>query len=88
MRDSPTRTTVRLQKAMADAGVGARRDCEEMIAAGRVRVNGKTVTSLPCFVDPSRDVVELDGEVIELPLDTARADKAAHARSPIERPSP
>lgn len=77
MRDSPTRTTVRLQKAMADAGVGARRDCEEMIAAGRVRVNGKTVTNLPSFVDPSRDVVELDGEVIELPLETAPADKAA-----------
>ena len=52
---------------MADAGIGARRDCEEMITAGRVRVNGRVVTTLPCFVDPQRDVVELDGEVIELP---------------------
>ncbi|HKE95703.1 MAG TPA: S4 domain-containing protein, partial [Povalibacter sp.] len=48
---------VRLQKALADAGVGARRDCEEMITAGRVRVNGRVVTSLPCFVEPQRDVV-------------------------------
>jgi pseudouridine synthase len=57
---------VRLQKAMADAGIGARRDCEELITAGRVRVNGRVVTTLPCFVEPARDVVELDGEVIEL----------------------
>lgn len=61
---------------MADAGIGARRDCEDMITAGRVRVNGKTVTTLPCFVDPSHDVVELDGEVIELP-ETASSDSAA-----------
>ena len=58
---------VRLQKAMADAGVGARRDCEEMILAGRVRVNGETITSLPHFIDPASDVVELDHEVLKLP---------------------
>jgi pseudouridine synthase len=69
---------VRLQKAMADAGIGARRDCEEMITAGRVHVNGSVVTTLPCFVDPAHDVVELDGEVIELPVSEASA--AASAR--------
>jgi pseudouridine synthase len=58
---------IRLQKAMADAGIGARRDCEEMITAGRVRVNGKIITTLPCFVDPASDAVELDGEQIALP---------------------
>lgn len=58
---------VRLQKAMADAGIAARRECEEMITAGRVRVNGRAVAALPCFVDPAHDVVELDGERIELP---------------------
>lgn len=72
---------VRLQKAMADAGIGARRDCEEMITAGRVRVNGKAVTTLPCFVDPQRDVVELDGEAIELPDAVAESDTAATARA-------
>jgi 23S rRNA pseudouridine2605 synthase len=60
-------TGVRLQKAMADAGIGARRDCEEMISAGRVKVNGRVVATLPCFVDPRRDVVELDGSVVDLP---------------------
>jgi 23S rRNA pseudouridine2605 synthase len=66
-RPSPAASGVRLQKAMADAGIGARRDCEEMITAGRVKVNGRVVTALPCFVNPPNDVVELDGEVIDLP---------------------
>ncbi|HEX2494515.1 MAG TPA: pseudouridine synthase [Steroidobacter sp.] len=65
---------VRLQKAMADAGVGARRDCEDMIIAGRVRVNGRVVDALPCFIDSASDRVELDGEPLELsvpePLET------------------
>lgn len=68
---------VRLQKIMADAGIGARRDCEEMITAGRVSVNGRIVTTLPCFVDPANDVVELDGEKVELPIATASTGKAA-----------
>jgi len=71
---------VRLQKALADAGVGARRDCEEMITAGRVRVNGRVVTSLPCFVEPQRDVVELDGEVFDL-SQTSSAASQPQARS-------
>jgi len=76
---SPQRpaTGVRLQKAMADAGIGARRDCEDMITAGRVRVNGAVVTTLPCFVDSARDVVELDGEVIDLPISEASTDTPA-----------
>ncbi len=52
---------------MADAGVGARRECEEMILAGRVRVNGETITSLPHFIDPAHDIVELDREALKLP---------------------
>ena len=68
---------VRLQKALADAGIGARRDCEEMIAAGRVKMNGCVVTELPCFVDPRRDVVELDGRVVELPESSSDAPPRA-----------
>src|SRR5687768_17598513 len=70
MSNIETRRTVRgvrLQKAMADAGIGARRDCEEMITGGRVKVNGRLVTTLPCFIHPANDVVELDGEAVELP---------------------
>lgn len=72
---------VRLQKAMADAGLGARRDCEEMITAGRVKVNGRVVNTLPCFVSPATDVVELDDEVIELPAPEASDDEATGAKA-------
>lgn len=72
---------VRLQKAMADAGLGARRDCEEMITSGRVHVNGRAVISLPCFVDPAKDVVQLDGEVIELPIPAETETSKTGAKS-------
>ncbi|MBN1670039.1 MAG: rRNA pseudouridine synthase [Kiritimatiellae bacterium] len=64
-------TGIRLQKFMADAGVGSRRQCERHIQAGRVRVNGEVVTRLGTRVDPNRDGVCVDGE----PL-TARARPA------------
>ena len=51
---------VRLQKYMADAGVASRRKCEEIIQAGRVRVNGKPA-SLGMSVEPGKDRVTLDG---------------------------
>jgi pseudouridine synthase len=51
----------RLQKVLAHAGVASRRACEELIAAGRVRVNGQTVTERGTKVDPIKDVIEVDG---------------------------
>lgn len=56
----------RLQKVMAHAGVASRRDSEEMIKAGRVRVNGEVVTELGTKVDPEKDRIEVDGEPISL----------------------
>jgi 23S rRNA pseudouridine2605 synthase len=50
----------RLQKVLARAGLGSRRACEELIAAGRVRVNGE-VAVLGRRVDPAHDSVEYDG---------------------------
>ena len=59
----------RLQKILAAAGHGSRRDCEELISAGRVRVNGQ-VASLGDKADPARDKITLDGEpvVAEQPI--------------------
>ena len=57
---------VRLQKALADAGVAPRRDCEQLIYEGKVRVNGKMVRDLPHFVDPGRDFIEVNGEPVDL----------------------
>ncbi len=66
---------------MADAGLGARRDCEDMITAGRVAVNGRIVDTLPCFVDPANDEVQLDGEVIELPVPEESADSTGSSKA-------
>jgi 23S rRNA pseudouridine2605 synthase len=54
-------TGIRLQKVMAAAGVGSRRACEELIAAGRVSVDGDTVTEQGRRVDPETSVVRVDG---------------------------
>ena len=55
---------MRLQKYMADCGVASRRKCEEMIAEGRVKVNGQTVTLLGTAVTPGKDTVSVDGHKI------------------------
>jgi len=54
----------RLQKVMADAGVASRRDCEAIIEAGRVTVNGKVVAALPAWADAAGDRIEVDGQRI------------------------
>ena len=50
----------RLQKLLARAGIGSRRACEELIAAGRVRVDGE-VARLGRRADPATHRIELDG---------------------------
>ncbi len=57
----------RLQKVMAIAGVASRRDCETLIEAGRVTVNGERIVSLPAWVDPLADRVEVDGMPLRRP---------------------
>lgn len=55
---------VRLQKVLAAAGVGSRRHCDELIAAGRVEVNGRPVVQMGMRVDAARDVIRVDGRRI------------------------
>lgn len=55
---------VRLQKILAAAGVGSRRHCEELIAAGRVEVDGEIVRRYGARVDPGRQIIKLDGRRI------------------------
>jgi 23S rRNA pseudouridine2605 synthase len=59
--------TERLQKIMASAGIGSRRHCETLIAAGRVRVNGEVVTELGAKADPARDAILVDGQRLAAP---------------------
>jgi 23S rRNA pseudouridine2605 synthase len=61
--------TERLQKMLAGAGVASRRDCEELITAGRVTVNGQVVRELGTRVDIDHDTVALDGNPIHQPTE-------------------
>lgn len=51
----------RLQRLLAAAGFGSRRQCEDMIEEGRVEVDGKTITKLGTTVDPKSNKVKVDG---------------------------
>jgi len=55
----------RLQRALARAGLGSRRACEDLIREGRVTVNGR-VAVLGNRVDSSRDVVAMDGHRVSV----------------------
>ncbi|MBB2988205.1 pseudouridine synthase [Terracoccus luteus] len=60
---------VRLQKLLAAAGVGSRRVCENLIAAGRVQVDGQVVTELGVRIDARAQTVHVDGVRINLDED-------------------
>ena len=52
----------RLQKILAAAGVDSRRNCEQLILDGLVRVNRQIVDTLPAFADIETDVITVDGQ--------------------------
>ena len=54
----------RLQKIIAHAGVASRREAERLIVLGQVAVNGTIVTKLGTKVDPARDIITVNGSVI------------------------
>lgn len=57
---------VRLQKVLAGAGLGSRRACEQLIAEGRVTIDGRGVAELGTRVDPDTSVVRVDGKRVNL----------------------
>ena len=91
-RTTPQPEPERLQKVLARAGIGSRRASEALIGEGRVTVNGEVAT-LGDRVDPSRDVVEVDGG--RVPLDPESRYYALHkpagvvttAKDPQGRPT-
>ncbi len=58
--------SIRLQKVIADCGITSRRKAEGYILDGRVTVNGNTVTELGTKVNPHTDVIQVDGNTLEL----------------------
>jgi pseudouridine synthase len=65
-----------LQKVLADAGVASRRASEQLIAAGRVSVDGQVVRTQGTRVDPGVAVVRVDGE--RIPVRTGQTYLAAN----------
>lgn len=68
-RTSPQRsqekTEQRINKVLAAAGLGSRRQVDELIEQGRVEINGKAITQVGTKVDPNRDSITVDGELLK-----------------------
>lgn len=62
---------IRLQKVLAQAGLGSRRACEILMASGRVEVNGEVLDRMGVRVDPRTDVIRVDGKRIPPPSEHA-----------------
>ena len=56
---------MRLQKYLANCGVGSRRSCEQYILDGKVTVNGKVVTELGTKIIEGKDLVTYQGKIVE-----------------------
>lgn len=67
---------IRLQKVLAGAGLGSRRACEQLIAAGKVSVDGVKVRELGVRVNPRTAVIHVDG--LRLQLDETVVTLALH----------
>ncbi|MBC8522386.1 rRNA pseudouridine synthase [PVC group bacterium] len=59
----------RLQRVMVDGGIASRRNCEKLIKAGEVRVNGIVVDFLPAWVDPSTDRISVQDRKLKFNTD-------------------
>ena len=56
---------MRLNKFLAHSGVASRRKCDELIFAGKVKINGETVKIPGVDIDPSIDKVEINGKLLK-----------------------
>jgi 23S rRNA pseudouridine2605 synthase len=93
--ERPPGTRERLNRYLSRAGVGSRRRADELIATGRVTINGVTVVKLATLVDPAHDTVALDGRLLTppdevsvwitfyKPAGTLTARRDAHGRTTI-----
>ncbi len=57
---------MRINRFMAQSGVAARRKCDELISAGKVKVNGQVIDKLGLMIDEQKDHVEVNGKSLNL----------------------
>ena len=55
----------RLQKVIANLGYTSRRNAEELIKQGKVKVNGQVITELGTKINPEKDKVEFDNKIVK-----------------------
>ncbi|QAZ67767.1 pseudouridine synthase [Solidesulfovibrio carbinolicus] len=67
--DTTDSRLTRINKALASAGVCSRRHADDLIAAGRVTVNGAVVTEAGLRIDPARDALAVDGAPVNLAVE-------------------
>ena len=60
-----TMEKMRLNKFLSEAGIASRRKADDLIKEGRIEVNGSVVTELGLKIDPAKDIVKYDGEVVK-----------------------
>ncbi len=61
------RIDMRLNKFLSNSGVASRRKCDEIIAAGKVTVNGKVVDTLGANINEKKDKIKVEGKEVKLP---------------------
>lgn len=79
-----SKSTVRINKALAAAGICSRRRADELVAAGRVTVNGTLVTEQGFKIDPASDILAVDGAPVALaPADAAPLTLMHHKKAGV-----
>lgn len=67
MKEILERDKIRINRFLAMCGIASRREAEELIKEGRVLLNGEQVVLFATYVNPYKDIVEVDGERVTLP---------------------
>ena len=57
---------MRINKFLAQAGLGSRRSCEQLVLESKIRVNGKIIKDLATDIDPQNDIVEYKNKKLRL----------------------
>ena len=57
---------VRISRFLAECGINSRRKCENLIINGKVKVNGEIIKELYFKVDPEKDIIEYNGNILKI----------------------